>query len=66
MQEHDETTPAPEPPQLCGVIVIRETGEDGSIRAVPMIQGDIDPLAVQTLLELGAAAWRERIGLPPR
>lgn len=51
---------------LSAVIVVRETKPDGSIHAVPMIQGDIDPLGVQTLLELAIQGWRERIGLPPR
>ena len=51
---------------IAAVVVVRDQAEDGSIRAIPMIQGNLDPLAVQTLLEKGIQAWRENIGLAPQ
>lgn len=67
MSEDNTTTEdaVPETEAIAAVVVVRQRSEDGSISAVPMIQGDLDPLAVQTLLEKGIQAWRASIGLPP-
>lgn len=49
-------------PQANGVVVLK-TKVDGVINTEIQIVGEIEPTEVQTLLELGVRAWRQRIGL---
>lgn len=57
-----ETEAAEEKP-LNGVLVARVVGEDGSIFTDIQPVGDVQLTEIQTILELGLKAFREKIGL---
>lgn len=45
-----------EAPADCVILVVQRDGENTQI--IPVIQGDVRPTEVQTIIELGLAAWR--------
>lgn len=49
-------------PPLVGVLVIKERSPNGDIN-VRVDPAGVEPTEVQTLLEFGLRAWRERLGL---
>jgi hypothetical protein len=46
-----------------GVLVIKNTDEDGNIFTEIVPVGDVRMTEVQTILELGVLRWRSQIGL---
>lgn len=61
-------TEAPEPAPVeqttpDGVLVVKTTDADGNIRVDVEPLGGVIATEVQTLIELGVGAWRQKIGL---
>lgn len=46
-----------------GVLIVRTQDDDGNIGTNTVPLGDVTILEVQTVLELGLASWRKKIGL---
>ncbi len=49
-----------------GVLVIKHKDEQGNINVEAVPVGGVEPTEVLTLLEMGLAAFRARVGLPGR
>jgi len=56
-----EETPDAEQPNA--VLVVKIQDEDGSISTDVIPTGNVQATEVQTLIELGLVAWRQKIGL---
>ena len=54
-----EETPEP----LNAVVVVKTTDDEGNIGTEVVMNGNVLPTEVQTLLELAVKGWRQRIGL---
>jgi hypothetical protein len=54
---------APEETPLDAVIIVKSTDDRGNIGTEVISQGEILATEVQTLIELGLASWRAKIGL---
>lgn len=48
---------------LNAVVIIKNTDDKGNIGTEVVSQGDVLATEVQTLIELGLASWRVKIGL---
>jgi hypothetical protein len=55
--------PEEAPQQANGVLIVRIDQEDGGIKTDVIPVGDARATEVSTLIELGLAAWRAKIGL---
>jgi hypothetical protein len=55
--------PAPAEEPLNAVIIVKEVNPDGSIATKVALNGDVNALEAQTLIEFGLKAWRDQVGL---
>ncbi len=60
MPDLEETTP--ETP-LDAVIIVKRLNDDGTIATDVLTNGSVLATEVQTLIEMGLKAWRQKIGL---
>lgn len=58
-----EDDPDPPAAHTDGVLIVKVTNENGDISTDVVPLGDVRLTEVQTLLELGRAKWRAKIGL---
>lgn len=58
--EDPQETPPP------GVLVVKQKDEQGNIAVDAVPVGGLEPTEVLTLLEMGYAAFRAKVGLSPR
>ena len=61
---NEEETPQSEPlNEVNAVIIVRRETPDGGVETDVFLNGDVKATEAQTILELGLAAWRKKIGL---
>ena len=46
-----------------GVLIVRQKNDQGGIATDTVPLGDVEPTEVQTIIELGLAGWRQKLGL---